>query len=305
MSSDGHSKIFDKRAWVRYADNFVVFCETKDDAEKVVEVLKTWLAERGLSLADDKTRIVHMDQGFDFLGFNVRRYRARRTNRSELVTLITPSRKSVAKVREKLKAVWSGAKHRPLRDTLLNLNAIVRGWSNYFRGSCCAKAFSGLDHWMHGKAMKFAYARHRSKSKRWVVARYFGECGGYRWVFRDTKTDVVLRKFSQTKVVRHVMVRGRSSPDDAALATYWDRRRKTLPSNLSVKHQCLARMQVWKCPICGDWLENEEPLRIHYINHTGQNSNDTGCSETLMHLYCHQQMHHERPSEAERGSRQA
>ena len=291
MSGDVHVR-FREGPGVRFprATRLVVFCETKDDAEKVVEGLKTWLAERGLSLADDKTRIVHMDRGFDFLGFNVRRYRPRRTSRTELVTLITPSRESVKKVREKLKAIWSGAKHRPLRDTILNLNAVVRGWANYFRGSCCARAFSGLDHWMHGKAMRFACVRHRNKSKRWVVARYFGECGGYRWVFRDTKTDAVLRKFSQTKVVRHALVRGRSSPDDATLAKYWDRRRKTRPSNLSVKHQRLARMQVWKCPICGDAFENDEPLCIYYVDPTIRNSNDANRTDTLMHLYCHQQM---------------
>jgi len=301
---DGHSRIVGNRAWVRYADDFVVFCETKEDAEQVVEILTTWLAERGLSLAQDKTRIVHLDEGFDFLGFNVRRYRARRTSRTELVTLITPSRKTVMKVRDKLKAIWLTARHQPLSKTILMLNAVVRGWANYVRGSSCAKAFSGLDHWMYQTAMRFATKRHRNKSRRWVVARYFGECGGYRWVFRDHGTDAVLRKFSQTTVVRHVLVRGRSSPDDATLATYWEKRRKARSSGLSSNHQRLARAQGWKCPVCGEALENEEPLCIYNVKSPVPGGNDDDGSTILMHLFCHQQAHRKQ-SEAASGSQHA
>jgi len=289
---DGHSRIVGNRAWVRYADDFVVFCETKDDAEQVVTILQTWLAERGLSLAQDKTRVVHLDEGFDFLGFNVRRYPARRTSRTELVTLITPSRKSVMKVKEKLKAIWSAARHQSLAKSILMINAVVRGWANYARGSSCSKAFSGLDHWMYSKAMRFAVRRHRNKSKRWVVNRYFGERGGYRWVFRDNGTDTVLRKFSQTKVVRHVLVRGRSSPDDATLAAYWESRRKARSSGLSIKHQRLASSQGWKCPMCGEALENGETRCIHYVNHAATGGNDAAGAAKLMHLFCHQQAHH-------------
>jgi RNA-directed DNA polymerase len=60
------------RAVVRYADDFVVFCESREDAEQVVHLLNEWLAVRGLRLSEEKTRIVHLTDGFDFLGFNVR-----------------------------------------------------------------------------------------------------------------------------------------------------------------------------------------------------------------------------------------
>jgi RNA-directed DNA polymerase len=304
MRRDGHSRIVGNRAWVRYADDFVVFCETKEDAERVVEILRTWLAERGLSLAQDKTRIVHLDGGFDFLGFNVRRYRPRCTSRTELVTLITPSRKSVLKIREKLKAIWQAARHQPLSETILSFNAVVRGWANYFRGSSCAKAFSGLDHWMYTKAMRFAVRRHRNKSKRWVVARYFGQSGGYRWVFRDNGTNTELRKFSQTKVVRHALVRGRSSPDDATLAAYWASRRSARLSGLSIKHQRLASRQAWKCPVCGETLENGEPLCTYYAKAPATGGNGAA-DAILMHQFCHQQVHRKWHSEDARGSQQA
>lgn len=71
---NNRGEIRSKRAAVRYADDFVVFCETKEDAEKSVETLNLWLGERGLSLSQEKTRIVHLKESFDFLGFNIRHY---------------------------------------------------------------------------------------------------------------------------------------------------------------------------------------------------------------------------------------
>ena len=90
---------------MRYADDFVVFCETREDAEKCIHILQEWLAERGLQLSEEKTRIVHLQDGFDFLGFTIRHYRERRTVTGWKL-LITPNKKSVEKIKEKLRAVW-------------------------------------------------------------------------------------------------------------------------------------------------------------------------------------------------------
>ena len=68
---DSRGQLIGKRAVVRYADDFVCFCETKEDAEHVQGILIAWLAERGLTLSAEKTRIVHLTVGFDFLGFNI------------------------------------------------------------------------------------------------------------------------------------------------------------------------------------------------------------------------------------------
>ena len=70
------------RALVRYADDFVVFCESEADAHAAKSEISAWLAVRGLRLSEAKTRIVHLTQGFDFLGFNIRHYRAEKTSRS-------------------------------------------------------------------------------------------------------------------------------------------------------------------------------------------------------------------------------
>ena len=296
---EGHLRTYGDRAWVRYADDFVVFCKTREDAEKVVEILRDWLAERGLTLSEEKTRIVHLSEGFDFLGFNVRQYRTGRT-RTGTVTLIKPSKKSVKNVRKRLAGIWATAGSRPLRDTILALNAVVRGWSNYHRSAVSAKTFSSLDHWMFQKAYSLVVKRHRGKGKWWVVNRYFARRGGDRWVFSDPRSGVQLLKFSQTKVVRHVPVQGYSSPDDARLAAYWDQRHQGRSSMLSVKRKQLARAQNWDCPVCGEPLENGEVLRIHYADKSG--SYNANCPRQLMHLFCHQQAQSNVQSEAVRGS---
>ncbi len=82
VTYNSQGQISGKRALVRYADDFVCFCETKEDAEQVRSILAAWLQGRGLTLSGEKTRIVHLTEGFNFLGFNIRHYRTPRTSRT-------------------------------------------------------------------------------------------------------------------------------------------------------------------------------------------------------------------------------
>src|SRR6266436_2735591 len=107
---DYRGQLIGKRAVVRYADDFVCFCETKEDAERVQGILVEWLKERGLTLSQEKTRIVHLTEGFDFLGFNVRHYPAPLTSRTGWKLLIKPSKQSVQEVQKKLQDQWNKAR---------------------------------------------------------------------------------------------------------------------------------------------------------------------------------------------------
>ena len=133
---------------VRYADDFVVFCETREDAEQSVELLREWLKERGLALSPDKTRIVHLTEGFDFLGFNVRHYKTPQTYKSGWKLLIKPSKESVQKIRTKLRERWLILRGANVRAVLKELNPVIRGWANYFRIGVASEVFHKLDHWM-------------------------------------------------------------------------------------------------------------------------------------------------------------
>ena len=123
---DYQGKLIGKRAVVRYADDFVCFCETREDAERVRQILVEWLAERGLTLSEEKTRIAHLTEGFDFLGFNVRHYPAPQTSRTGWKLLIKPSKESVHDVQKKLKDQWHKAQGSNVQSVLAKLNPIIR-----------------------------------------------------------------------------------------------------------------------------------------------------------------------------------
>jgi len=296
-----------KRAVIRYADDFVVFCESKEDAEKSVEILTEWLAKRGLSLSKEKTRIVHLTEGFDFLGFNIRHYKAPMTSRSGYKLLIKPSRKSVHKIREKLKTEWKALQGANVQGVLKQLNPIIRGWANYFRTGVASEIFQSLDHWMFLKQYHWVRRMHPTKSAQWRVKRYWGRLNPKRadnWVFGDKPTGGYLLKFSWFSIERHTLVIGRHSPDDPNLTEYWRDRRAAKVTSFSPTLQRLAINQKYECRLCGMSLYNEEDIQKHHVKPKSRGGTNEWSNYTLTHLYCHQQIHSGRvkPIDAAGGS---
>ncbi|TVT21681.1 group II intron reverse transcriptase/maturase [Amycolatopsis acidiphila] len=209
---------------VRYADDFVAMCTSREQAEQVKERLSAWLAPRGLVFHEDKTRIVHADSGFDFLGFNVRRYHGK--------LLIKPSAAAQRRIRERLSAEMLALRGANAGAVLKRINPIVRGWSAYYRTVVSSEVFTALDNHMWTLAYKWAKHSHPNKPKHWISDKYFGRFNKARqdrWVFGDRDSGAYLLKFSWTKIARHQLVKGRASPDDPALASYWAQRRRKGP----------------------------------------------------------------------------
>lgn len=290
---DKHRNIRNSRAMVRYADDFVVFCESKTDAEQVQKNLTRWLDKRGLSLSNEKTRIVHLTEGFDFLGFNIRHYKDPRTNTGDK-QLIKPSNKSVQKIRDNLRDEWFKLQGSNVSAVIQKLNPIIRGWANYFRIGVASVTFAKLDNWMFHRELRYANHTHPTKPAHWKKGKYWGRLNPSRkdnWVFGNRKTGVILQKFAWSKIERHVMVKGTNSPDDPRLTEYWAKRnsekRKDLPPSL----QKIAQNQKCVCPICGESLFNEEELHTHHVIPKSQGGKDTYNNLQLVHLYCHQQVH--------------
>ena len=182
--SDG--RIHGPRALVRYADDFVVFCETEEDALAAKEAVASFLAMRRLELSAEKTRIVHLSQGFDFLGFSVRLYPAPKTSRSGWKLLIKPSTDSVKEIKARLKSEWRSLLGSDIRTALARLNPIIRGWANYHRAVVAKETFSHLDNWMFRKCLRYVRRTHPTKSWAWCSKRYWGSYrkgSANRWVF--------------------------------------------------------------------------------------------------------------------------
>jgi RNA-directed DNA polymerase len=202
---------YGRRAVVRYADDFVVFCESREDAERSAAVLSEWLNERGLKLSPEKTRIVHLSEGFDFLGFNVRQYEKPLTTRRGWKLLIKPSKESVKEVRKKLRDEWRSLNSQNVKTVVSRLNPIVRGWANYFRTHVASETFSALDHWMYYRQLRYARRAHPQKSKGWIESRYWGRLHLGRkdkWVFGDKHSGIHLLRFMWLPIERHTLVKG-------------------------------------------------------------------------------------------------
>jgi RNA-directed DNA polymerase len=287
----GHIK--GPRAVIRYADDFVVCCETKDDAIRVLAILTDWLAERGLTLSEDKTRIVHLTEGFDFLGFTVRRYKAPRT-RTGSKLLITPSADSVKRLRTRLRAEWQALAGQPIGALVKRLNPLIRGWANYFRISVATQTFSRLDHWMVTRELRYVQRKHPRKSHAWHKARYWAKHNrskGDTWVFGDKQTGAYLLLFRWFKIERHILVRGTASPDDPRLRGYWDRRAAARAKDLRPSLQKITKDQGYVCSVCGETLFNDEEIQTHHREPRSQGGRDSYTNLSLTHLYCHQQIH--------------
>jgi RNA-directed DNA polymerase len=235
----------DSPALIRYADDFVVHCHTRQDALEIKARLAKWLAPRGLAFNEDKTRVVSLDEGFDFLGFNVRRYRG--------TPLIKPSKAAIRRIRERLRTELRSLRGTNAPTVIKKLNPIIRGWAAYYRTQVSSAAFDALDTYLWELTFKWARFSHANKSTRWVVRRYYGRFNQSRrdwWVFGDRKSGAYLHKFKWTKIVRHQIVKYRASPDDPTLGDYWAQRRRRTPVPIDNTSRWLLKAQDGRCAIC-------------------------------------------------------
>jgi RNA-directed DNA polymerase len=159
-----------QRAIVRYADDFCILCESKADAQAAHDELAGWLKTRGLMFSPEKTRIVHVADGFDFLGMTIKLFKTRK-KKSGLVLLIRPSRKSVQKIREKLRDQWQALNGQSIGAVVSKLNPIIRGWANYHRKQVASKTFKGLDKWMFYREASYVTRMHPRKPRKWTDPR--------------------------------------------------------------------------------------------------------------------------------------
>jgi RNA-directed DNA polymerase len=239
---------------IRYADDLVALCHSKDEAEQVKARLAGWLAPRGLTFNEDKTRIVSLDDGFDFLGFTVRRQSGK--------LLIKPSKAALRRIRERLRTEMRALRGANATMVLVRLNPIIRGWTAYYRTVVSSEAFTVLDRYLWRLTYKWAKFGHSNKPRHWIINRYFGAFNKSRrdrWVFGDHASGAYRVKFAWTPIVRHRMVKGGSSPDDPALAHYWaTRRRRSTPPPVDGLSLRLLQAQAGICPQCQDLLLHAE-----------------------------------------------
>jgi RNA-directed DNA polymerase len=237
-------------ALARYADDLVVCCHSRQQAEQVKAQLARWLEPRGLAFNEAKTQIVHLSEGFSFLGFDLRRY-------SNGKLLIKPGAKAIKRFRERLAREFRALRGANVTAVLAKIVPIVRGWVAYYRTVVSSRVFAALTGYLWKLTYKWARWSHQNKPRRWIAGRYFRKFDKFRagrWVFGDPVTGAFLPKPSWTGIVRHTMVKGGASPDDPALAGYWEQRRRKVKPPLDPYTVRLLSRQEGRCSLCGENL---------------------------------------------------
>ncbi|AOY91355.1 group II intron reverse transcriptase/maturase [Cupriavidus sp. USMAA2-4] len=280
---------------VRYADDFVITGETPEVLEHEVKPwVEQFLAVRGLSLSTEKTRIVNISEGFDFLGWNFRKYSG--------TLLIKPSKKNVQTFYCKVKDVISANKAVKQEDLIRLLNPMLRGWAQYHSPVVAKATFTRLEHVVFKALWKWAKRRHRGKNTEWVRRKYFGSIGERNWVFgtKIVKGDgsegwMELYSLAGTPIRRHKKVKGDYHAFDPAQERYGEKlRQERMLENMAHRQQWIKLYisQRGLCAVCQCKITKETGWEDHHIEYRIHGGSDALGNRVLLHPNCHKQVHH-------------
>lgn len=212
---------------IAYADDFVVTAESKELLEeKVIPILVEALSEVGLELSKEKTKITRIEEGFDFLGFNVRKYQ-------NGTLLIKPSKANVKSFLADIREIIRKGVSLPTEELIVRLNQKITGWTNYYRGSVSSRIFAKIDTEIFLALKQWGLKRHARKGKNWIIQRYFTTVGLDHWRFYCTITDksgnkkkIYLKKAADTLIRRHKKILAAANPFDPQFKIYFEKRDK-------------------------------------------------------------------------------
>lgn len=217
----------DKINFVRYADDFICTANSKEILElKVKPLIVKFLKERGLELSPEKTIVTHIQEGFDLLGFNIRKYKEK--------LLIKPSVSSMKKFSDNIRETIQKLGNASTAALIANLNSKIRGWTNYYRCCVAKETFGDIDTVIFEAIWKMLKRKHSNKSMSWIRQKYFTQIGTRKWCFfckvntKKGKKQYTLKKASDTKIRRHIKIRGRATPYDEDFASYFSNREDML-----------------------------------------------------------------------------
>ncbi len=284
---------------VRYADDFIITGDSKELLQNEVKpLIEEFLLERGLVLSAEKTRLTHIDEGFDFLGQNVRKYSGK--------LIIKPSIKNSKRFLDKVRMVVKGNKAARQANLIRQLNPIIRGWSNYHRSVCAKETFNAADYEIGYLIWKWAQRRHPTKGGRWVRARYYKSVGARNWVFSADTGDqhddgerliVNLVEAADTRIKRHIKIRSDANPYDPEMESYFEARiTKKMADTLKGKRKLanLWSSQGGRCVICRHPISTESGWHVHHIVPRVEGGSNSSSNLVMLHPFCHVQVHAQR-----------
>jgi RNA-directed DNA polymerase len=214
-------------SFVRYADDFICTAKSKEFLQdQVLPAIIEFLKERGLEISVEKTKITHINDGFDFLGFNIRKYGKK--------LLIKPSEGSIKKFSESLKETIQVLGNTSTSALIGSLNSKIRGWTNYYRSCVAKEIFRNIDKTVFEALWNMLKSKHPNKGLRWIRSKYFTSIGRRNWCFFckvNTKKGIktyTLIEGAKTKIKRHIKIKSKATPYDEDFNEYFAMRENRL-----------------------------------------------------------------------------
>jgi RNA-directed DNA polymerase len=301
---------------IRYADDFVVIHEDKEVIEKSKEFIIKWLEVRGLTLSEEKTKVVHSTEGFKFLGHNIRHYKNKVSGSYKAKLLNgTPTEQRRAKAEHVIRVEPHSEKikahYRDISDTIWKLKTAtpsqlisilqpkISGWANYYKTVHSSEAFGKLDTLLWKRLYQWARRRHPKRGKRWVANKYFTSINGRKWTFaeirgegKDRKVLKFLKGYYKHKEPTGSYARvglNRSYYDGDTV--YWANRLSKGYGNITPSKAKMLRRQDGICPVCKGRFNNTDIVEAHHIHPRYLGGKDEYKNLVLVHLHCHDKLH--------------
>lgn len=282
--------------FIRFADDFVITGTSKELLEQTIKPLvEQFLRERGLHLSPEKTCITHIEDGFDFLGQTIRKYKG--------VLLIVPSAKKVKLFLEKVRASIKSKKTIVAGDLILTLNPVIQGWVNYHRHVVSKATFEKIDNAIFQTIWQWAKRRHPNKSLQWIRKKYFCSYEGRTWHFvgkvadkQGNTREVRLFHASKMPIKRHVKIQAQANPYDPTWENYFESRLgKKMVQTLKGKREQLALWleQHGMCSVCNQKMTDETGWDDHHIIWKSHGGGNELTNRVLLHPNCHRQIHNQ------------
>lgn len=279
---------------IRYADDTLITGSSPQVLrDEVLPVVEGFMRERGLELSTEKTTITHIEDGFDFLGQNIRKYKGK--------LMIKPARKSVRSLLRKVREIVKENRTAAAGHLIVRLNPVIHGWANYHRHVVSKGVFGKVDSAIFQALWRWAKRRHPKKTRWWVVDKYFHAHGARRWVFSGeaanddgTTKHVWLFRASNVPIERHVKVKGEANPYDPRWEVYFEQR-----LDVRMTHDLRGRrklLHLWLeqeglCPVCRQKITRMTGWHNHHLIWRTHGGTDKAENRVLLHPECHRQVH--------------
>jgi RNA-directed DNA polymerase len=281
---------------VKYADDFIMVCKSEAEAQWRKEKVSSRLKQRvGLELSEEKTRITHVSQGFDFLGFSIRKHNLK-SPYAKPKLLIKPAKEKVTRHLKDIRQTIKAMRQATTENLIKTLNPKIQGWGLYYRHVVSKQVFAKIDHEIQQALWRWAKRRHPKKRNGWIRNRYFKTFRGNRWTFTGEEGTRLMR-MANLPIARHTILRKgmKVYASDRETIEYWRRRKykNALSQIYSAKVGKIYTRQKGICPCCRQPVTDISETHIHHMLPVKYGGTEKLNNLWLLHLDCHMALHSE------------